>query len=242
MITVVYFELSSRHGRCNGVCINGGSIVTAATYDLPLSARSSRLRSPDGSPDLDIAALLPAGDWTRLPASLRRRFRVGHGPASYVGIMDFELSRVGSWFARLARPFGAPLPSAAMAALPVVVHVHPARGGVVWARQLGTQWIRSIKQAGAGGTIVETTQGGLGMVLDLSVERRALVFTSRSFFLALGRWRVPIPALLTPGRCRVEHRAIDDSRFCFTLTMTHPVWGLTSRQTGVFTEQPERQP
>jgi hypothetical protein len=66
-----------------------------------------------------------------------------------------------------------------------------------------------------------------------------MVFTSRGFFLAVGRWRVPIPALLTPGRCRVEHRAIDAARFRFTLSMVHPLWGTTFRQTGVFTDSLE---
>ncbi len=99
--------------------------------------------------------------------------------------------------------------------------------------------MRSVKSAGPGGTVLERTDGGLGMVLDVTVEGAAgdaaLVFTSRSFFLAVGRWRVPIPASLTPGCCRVEHRAVDAERFRFTLTMTHPLWGTTFRQSGLFT-------
>jgi hypothetical protein len=122
----------------------------------------------------------------------------------------------------------------------VVVDVRPVGPAVVWSRRLGTgQLVRSVKLAGPGGTVIERTEGGLGMVLDVSVEDAALVFTSRSFFLAVGPWRVPIPALLTPGGCRVEHRAIDAARFRFTLSMVHPLWGTTFCQTGVFTDTRE---
>ena len=192
---------------------------------------------------LDIAQLVHPSDWLRLPPSLRRRFEAGHGPAAYRGTMDFENSATGRVFARLARAFGAPLPAQRAAGAPVTVDVRAAGDGVAWSRQLGaTQRVRSVKSAGPGGTVLERTDGGLGMVLDVSVADGALVFTSRRFFFAAGPWRVPIPAVLTPGRCRVEHRAVDDARFRFTLTMVHPLWGMTFRQTGLFTETPESLP
>ena len=58
--------------------------------------------------------------------------------------------------------------------------------------------------------------------------------TARRYLLQAGRWRLPLPALLTPGTCRVAHRAEGPGRFRFTLTMSHPVWGLTFHQDGVF--------
>ena len=189
---------------------------------------------------LDISRLVHARHWNRLPLSLRRRFEAGHGPASYAGVMSFERSALGAVFAWLSRPFGAPLPAMRAMDTPVTVDVRPVGGGVAWSRKLGAaRHVRSVKSAGPGGTVLERTDGGLGMVLDVAVDGGALVFTSRSFFLAIGRWRVPIPRLLTPGCCRVEHRAIDDTRFRFTLTMVHPLWGTTFRQAGVFTTHPE---
>ena len=194
-------------------------------------------------PPLDIASLVHPSDWDRLPPSLRRRFQAGHGPACYRGGLHCSASAVGAVFAWLARAFGAPLPQAQATQAPVTVTVQPTAAGVVWSRQLGpAHAIRSIKSAGPGGTVLERTDGGLGMVLVLSVEDGALVFTSRSFFLAVGPWRVPIPALLTPGRCRVAHQALDDTRFRFTLTMVHPLWGTTFRQTGVFTDSTDTLP
>ena len=176
---------------------------------------------------LDISRLVHPADWTRLPDTLRQRFTAS---------MRFERSRVGLVFALLAFPFRAPLPRYHRIDLPVMVDVRCEGEGVVWSRRLGRSGVvRSVKSAGHAGTVLERTDGGLGMVLDVTVEGPALVFTSRSFFLSLWRWRMPIPAWLTPGRCRVEHRAVDDERFQFTLTVTHPLWGTTFRQAGLFT-------
>ena len=192
------------------------------------------------APPLDIASLLHPADWDRLPLSLRRRFHAGHGPACYRGGLRCSISAMGAVFAWLSRAFGAPLAAIQATHAPVTVTVRPTAAGVVWSRQLGpAHCVRSVKSAGPGGSVLERTDGGLGMVLALSVEDGALVFTSRSFFFAAGSWRLPIPALLTPGRCRVEHQALDDTRFRFTLTMVHPLWGTTFRQTGVFTDSPE---
>ena len=195
-----------------------------------------------GPPPLDIPALLHPGDWARLPPSLRRRFQARHSPATYQGSLTFECSAVGVAFALLSRVFRAPLTSFRGAEQSVTVHVRTVGHGIAWSRMVGARCIRSVKSAGPGGSVLERTDGGLGMVLDVSVEADALVFTSRRYFLAFGLWRLPIPSLLPPGRCRAEHRAVDERHFHFTLTMVHPLWGTTFRQTGVFTDNPESLP
>lgn len=209
-------------------------------FIAPVPMFPSRAASPAV---LDIAGLVPAADWQGLPAFLRRRFAVGHGPLWFHGTMDLHRSPAGAVFAVLARCLGAPLPLRRETGVPVAVSVRAARDGegdgIVWERRMGHQVVRSVKSAGPGGTVLERTRGGLGMVLDVGVEDGALVFTSRSFFLSVGRWRVPVPALLTPGQCRVAHQAIDATRFRFTLTMTHPLWGTTFVQDGVFTDHSE---
>ncbi len=202
--------------------------LTATLPPAPLGTWQTRTPYVPGP--LDLQSLVPADDWARLPRALRARFTVGHGPAAYHGTMEFQASRIGCVFAWLTRPLGAPLVSTLQA--PVHVTVRPVPGGVEWVRQLGTRIVRSVKSQGPGNTVLERTEGGLGMVLEVTAEPGALVFTSTSFLFG----RLRIPTLLTPGRCRVEHRAIDATRFRFTLTMTHPLWGETFRQTGVFQE------
>jgi Domain of unknown function (DUF4166) len=189
---------------------------------------------------LDLARIVGPAAWGRLPASLRRRFAAGHSPVRYDGTMDLDRSFIGGWFARLAKPFGTPLPVRRASCADVTVAVREQNGGVVWERRFGSlHYVRSVKFPGFGNTVVECTDGGLGMVLDVSVQDGALVFTSRNFFLSIGSWCLPVPALLTPGTCRVEHRTIDETRFTFSLTMTHPLWGTTFRQSGIFHDPAE---
>ncbi len=198
--------------------------------------RAFGARDRDKQRTLDLSRTVHPADWAQLPETLRARFAVRHRPVRYAAAMRFERSTIGAVFALLSKLFKAPLPLHHRVDLPVVVDVRAAGTDVVWLRQLGESGVvRSVKSAGPAGTVIERTDGGLGMVLGVSVDGNALVFTSRAFFLSVGRWRVPIPAWLTPGRCRVEHRAVDAERFRFTLTMTHPLWGVTFRQTGLFT-------
>ena len=114
------------------------------------------------------------------------------------------------------------------------------RGGMVWERRVGAgddaPRVRSTKRRGPDGGLVEQVDGGLGMALDVFEHGGALVFESRGYFLALGRLRLRIPPLLTPGTCRVEHRDLGGGRFRFTLEIRHPLWGRTFRQAGEFVD------
>jgi hypothetical protein len=191
---------------------------------------------------LDIAALVGAAGWSRLPAAVRRRFGRGHGAAIYVGRMALHCSPAGRVFAALARAFRSPLSGATNQAVPASVRVFDdGRGGMVWERSFHTfgsgrpHVVRSVKQLGAGG-LEERTDGGLGMALRAFEECGALVFESHAFFLALGRLRLRVPALLTPGTCRVVHTDLGGGLFRFDLDLVHPLWGRTFHQSGVFAD------
>jgi hypothetical protein len=194
---------------------------------------------------LDIPGLLGAAAWQRLPAAVRRRFAGAHHDTYYQGALDFECSAIGRCFAWCAAWLRGPLTAHRGTGVPACVRVQDdGRGGMVWERLLllpgvGPRIVRSVKQPGAGGGLVERTDGGLAMELQVFEQDGALVFESRRYFLALGRWRVPIPALLTPGTCRVEHRDEGGGRFRFTLSMVHPWWGRTFHQTGIFADPKE---
>ena len=192
---------------------------------------------------LDLAALVGAAGWARLPAAVRRRFGVDHGAATYVGRMELRCSRIGRVHALLSRLFGSPLSGVTSDAVPTSVRVFDdGRGGMVWERRFHTAGdraphvVRSTKQVGTDGGLLERTDGGLSMALDVFEERGALVFESRRFTLILGRLRVNVPALLTPGTCRVTHTDLGDGLFRFDLDMIHPLWGHTFHQSGVFAD------
>ena len=208
--------------------------------------RSNTLTLPshhDATGPLDLAALVGAAGWARLPAAVRRRFGLAHGAATYTGRMELRCSLVGRAFALLSRLFGSPLSGVTAAAVPTSVDVFDdGRGGMVWERRFHTAGeraphvVRSTKQRGADGGLFERTDGGLSMALDVFEEAGSLVFESRRFTLILGRLRVAVPALLTPGTCRVTHTDLGDGLFRFDLDMVHPLWGHTFHQSGLFTD------
>jgi hypothetical protein len=198
---------------------------------------------PEAPRDLDLAALVGPAGWSRLPAAVRRRFGVGHGAATYIGRMALHCSPAGRVFAALARVFGSPLSGVTDDAVPTSVRVFDdGRGGMVWERSFhapgagAPHVVRSTKQLGAGGGLVERTDGGLAMGLRAFEQGGALVFESHRFFLAIGRLRLRVPAFLTPGTCRVVHTDLGDGLFRFDLDMVHPLWGRTFHQSGVFAD------
>jgi hypothetical protein len=192
---------------------------------------------------LDLPALVGAPGWARLPAAVRHRFGVDHGAATYVGRMALRCSPTGRVFAALSRLFGSPLSGVTSTAVPTAVRVFDdGRGGMVWERSFHTadgrapHIVRSTKKLDDDGGLIERTDGGLSMALHAFEERGALVFESRRFTLMLGRRRIPVPSLLTPGTCRVVHTDLGDGLFRFDLDMVHPLWGHTFHQSGVFAD------
>ena len=204
---------------------------------------ANRFAAEPASP-LDIAAIVGPAAWARLPAAVQRRFARAHGDVTYLGALDIACSRAGRCFALFTRIFGGPLTGIRANAVPACVRVYgDAHGGVVWERHLnvatGSRVVRSTKSKGDAHTLIERTDGGLAMELDVFEEEGVLVFRSRRYFLSWAGWRLPIPMLLTPGVCRVEHRDQGDGRFIFSLTMVHPWWGRTFQQSGLFADPKE---
>ena len=198
----------------------------------------------------DIAAHVGPAGWARLAPAVRWRFgeAQAHRPRTYHGTMDLWRSPVGLAFALVGRLFGGPLPCRAGQGVPAEVRVRPEGAGMCWDRLLRfgpgrAEQVSSTKRDGPGGRLIERTRDGRGagllMELDLFERDGALVFRSRRYLLQLGRWQVPVPALLTPGTCEVRHADAGPGRFRFTLTTIHPVWGVTFRQDGIF-HDPER--
>jgi len=197
--------------------------------------------SPATPAPLDLAALLGSAAWARLPLAVRRRFAAGHGAALYQGELSLRCSRIGRLFAWASRLFQGPLTALQAHNLGATVRVAPdGQGGVVWERWIGgaaeAVCVSSTKELDADGGLVERTVGGLGMALDIREEEGALVFQSRRYFLCWRGLHLPLPQWASPGVCRVSHQDLGDGRFRFSLSMTHPLWGETFHQTGVFAD------
>ena len=197
----------------------------------------------------DMAAHVGPAGWARLAPAIQWRFGAAqaHRPRVYHGAMEVWRSPAGLLFALLGRAFGGPLPLRQGRAVPAEVRVRPEGAGMSWERLLHfgpgrTERVASTKQDGPGGRLLERTDGGLIMELDVFEQGGALVFRSRRYLLDVFRWRIPVPALLTPGACEVRHEDAGPGRFRFTLTASHSVWGVTFRQDGLFNDPVETKP
>lgn len=191
---------------------------------------------------IDFERLLGRAAWERLPAAVQHRF----GPHAadetilYEGRMLVAASLVGRLIAQVCRLIGTPLAPWTGTDVPTSVDVHlDQRGGLVWARTYRFKrhapiLVSSTKLMTAEGDLLEVVRGGLGMALDVTVEDGALHFRSRYYFVSLGRLRVRIPNLMTPGRAHVIHRDTGGGTFRFTLDFQHPWLGRTLFQDGLF--------
>jgi len=194
-------------------------------------------------------ALIDPQLWQQLPGPVQRRFsaKLAHAQSLvFVGeVAETRMTVVGRLFGFLGRLIGSPLPLApgGRAAAAVMVTEDEAIGGQLWTRAYSRpgafpQVIHSAKRF-AGITGLEECVGcGIGMNLTLHVAHRALVFRSAGYFLRCGRWRVPLPGFLMPGRIEVAHREERDGRFSFTLSVRHSVFGEIIRQVAFFSDPP----
>ncbi len=184
--------------------------------------------------------------WTQLCPAIRRRFSDHNLRVTYEGEMDVRSNFIGTIFAALLTPFGRPLPFVPADSYPASVKVSPdtKTNGVIWRRDFmrpGSKTpirVESVKQLGADGNLLECVRkgplGGIGMGLRVYEQGGALNFSSQHYFISWGRIKLPVPTWLTPGETLVEHIDEGAGNFRFRLTMTHPWFGNTVHQEGVF--------
>jgi hypothetical protein len=195
--------------------------------------------------DLRFRALLGADAWNALPGAVRERFseRVGNGDSVvYVGAVHrVRITRLGRLWCELARLIGGPLPLVdEVGAAAVVTVTEDARsGGQVWTRMYARrtgfpQVIHSVKRFEGPTGLEEYVGRGIGMTLNVCVEHGTLKFRSAGYFVQLGKWRMALPAWLTPGALTVTHTDLGDGRFEFALDVAHPRLGPIIHQSAIF--------
>lgn len=201
--------------------------------------------------DLRFRSLLGVDAWAELPQSVRSRFskRIGPGMAvTYRGeVVATELSRSGRMLAFLSRAIGAPLPltNGAVGKAAVVVRENE-NGGQIWQRTYERrgrlpQVVCSTKRFRGPTGLEEYVGFGIGMALRVTVVGGQLVFRSEHYFLELGRRRIQLPRLLSPGVMEIVHRDESDRpgqpfAFSFRLTLLHPWFGRLVYQLAYFAE------
>ncbi len=197
--------------------------------------------------DLRFRALLPADEWDKLPAAIRKRFSkrlAGGDTAVYAGVIDsMKSSRLGRALAQVFRVIGAPLPLHMDIGVASVVTVteDTATGGQVWTRLYAhssgfPQIIQSSKRFSGPTGLEEYIGFGISMALKPKASETALIFESAGYYFRLGRSCVRLPLLVSPGLVTVTHEHVTEHGFRFTLSLVHPRLGLMIEQSGLFGE------
>ncbi len=193
-----------------------------------------------------LAGLLGPAAWARLHPQVRARIAAqadGRRMQVYRGAVQIRVTAMGWLFAQLARLVGAGFAPTRSRGLTLTARVgHSAElGGVVWERtyhRAGRQVmaVRSCKIRQPDGRLEEHMDRGMILLLDVHERASGLLFRSTGYVQRLWRWRVPVPAVLTPGRLDLTHHQQPDGRFRVVLSLHHPWFGEIFRQDGSFEE------
>ena len=221
-------------------------------HSQALIEEGRRTRGIDrGAPDDTYKALLGPLQWRRLKPEVKARFSTKPAVGTairYAGNMKVRRSFCGALFAQFCRLIGTPLaPYAGENALvDVALEIDPA-GGVEWRRHYRFSrhreaLVSSTKRVNGDGVLEEHVGRGFSMQLEVFEQQGDLHFVSRDYHWQLGKFKVRLPALLTPGVTRVIHEQISGERFRFILRVTHPWLGETFFQEGEFVPAPARAP
>jgi len=212
---------------------------------LSAQTESMARRTSVGVEDLAFRQLLGEPAWRGLAPAIHSRFGVKPLPGQvveYAGRMTaVRASRLGQIFGHLCRLIGSPIAPYTGTDVAISVFVQRAGdgNGVVWRREYffpgrGKVVARSVKKVDGADSLLECFAGGFTMRMRVFAEGGSLHFLIPGYFIRRGRWRIPIPALLSPGETHVIHADRGNWRFSFTMFVRHPLYGETFFQDGWF--------
>jgi hypothetical protein len=179
--------------------------------------------------------------WNRLPEAVRERFAETALEADYAGAFEVvQASLLGRMFAWLGTLFGTPVAPRTGINVEARVRVRPDAHGVVWERDYrwtggGNHLVRSTKVVTGDGELIEKLPARLCMPLHTYEAGGVLHFVSRGYYFDLGfGLKLRLPCFFSPGETHVEHIDLGHGWFRFTMTVTHPVFGILFFQSGRF--------
>jgi hypothetical protein len=189
--------------------------------------------------------LLPADDWSQLPSIVQARFTRHLEPNEtklFAGsVIKTELSLIGRILSFMLRPLNIiPAHHGASGSSTVIVTEGADGASQTYTRLYGrangaAQIITSTKCFTSRG-LIEKLGFGLSMQLAITVEDRALVFSSTGYQWTVFGRTVTLPRWLSPGHARIEHRDLDGTTFRFALTLTHPWFGQLVEQAAEYVD------
>ncbi len=207
-------------------------------------------RNPPPIPALERSTyrtLLGEHAWQNLHPDIRERFmeKNVHRDVTYRGVMqEVRASFLGKILANCFRLIGSPLALHDGENIPITVRVYRDEilDGMTWDRFYffpngSVDRVKSTKCIRQESGLIEVVGFGFGMYLKLSEENSALFFESKGFFWTLGKFKIPIPDLLTPGKTIVSQSAERNQQFKFTLEVQHRYFGKLFHQVGYFSAQ-----
>jgi hypothetical protein len=207
----------------------------------PSAADSNNANAADPT----FRRLLGEAAWQRLNPNVRARFAVKPQAGqvfAFAGVMGVVRR---SWFGwllgHICRLIGTPVAPQQGRDVPTVVSIYRSRGGdgIVWERRYrfcgrAPVVVSSTKRPDLPDGLLECASRGFAMRLRLFERDGAIHFASTGYCLEIGRWRLPIPHLLTPGDAHVVHSDEGNGWFRFTMRFRHRLFGETYFQDGLF--------
>ncbi|MEO8016675.1 MAG: DUF4166 domain-containing protein [Pseudomonadota bacterium] len=185
--------------------------------------------------------VLGAEAWSRLPEAVRERFADTAAETHYAGAFEVVLaSALGRMFGWLGTMFGTPVAPRTGLNVEALVRVCPNAHGVGWEREYrwadgGSDLVRSTKVVTDEGELIEKLPARLCMPLHTYERDGVLHFVSRGYYFDLGfGLKLRLPGFFSPGATHVEHIDLGHGWFRFTMTVTHPVFGVLFFQSGRF--------
>lgn len=200
--------------------------------------------------DSTFRRLLGEAAWQRLNPNVRARFAVKPEAGqvfAFAGVMDVVRR---SWFGwllgHICRLIGTPVTPQRGRDVPTVVRIYRSRrgDGIVWERRYRFSGqapvvVSSTKRADPPDGLLECAGRGVAMRLRLFERDGAIHFASTGYCIEVGRRRLPIPHLLTPGDAHVVHSDEGNGWFRFTMSFRHRLFGETYFQEGLFHQTEE---
>ena len=186
--------------------------------------------------------------WATLHPDIQTRFArnpLPGKPLSYSGeLTELTCSRLGMMLGYLTMPMikGALMPFND-ANFPVEIEVYSKENSPSIFKQRiyhlhGRKPVQftSFMRESSEGEVLEYVGMGLGMKLLLDVRDGNLHFESDGYFWEIFGVRIPLPALITPGKTSLFHRNNSAGQFDIRIEIKHALFGTTFTQAGVFRE------